>query len=141
MTKRLTAMLACAGLALVSALTVAPAFAAPQPQDVTITITPPVTGGAPAGYRAYRDGTAIGAPCLAPSTGLCAVSGQPIVSGFPDNVGTYVLGVEAFNATGTGPRLNNTVTMTPPVPGAIPKITITVPCATTLPPTCTVVVN
>lgn len=137
MTKRFASILAGAVLACLAPA----AFAAPQPQDMTVTITIPNTGGAPVGYRLYRDGTAIGTPCAPPSAGLCFASGVPVSNALPDNTGVYVIGTEAFNATGTGPRLNSTLTMTPPVPGAIPKITISVPCATTLPPTCTVVVN
>lgn len=104
---------------------------AANPQDATITFSPPTTGGAPTGYRAYRDATLVGP----------VVSGQPLTAFFPADIGTFVVGVEPFNATGAGPRTTATAVLGPTAPGAIPKITITVPCATALPPTCTLVVN
>lgn len=134
MTKRFTARLACAGLALVFALTVVPAaFAAPTPQDVTITFSLPVTGGAPTGYRLFKDGVLVGS--TAPSQVFTAL--------LPDTSGSYQIGVEAFNATGTGQRVTKTVTPTQitQVPGPVQNLTITLSCATTSPPTCTVTVN
>lgn len=129
MTKRFTAQIACAGIALIAVLLLcAPVFAA---QDATFVITPPTTGGAPTGYRVYRDGTLVGP----------VISGQPIPAFFPTDTGTFALGFEAFNVTGAGPRYAASVAINPPAPGAIPKIVITVPCATASPPTCTVVVN
>lgn len=126
--KRFTAVLACASLGMVLLLMVAPVFAA---QDATITFSPPVTGGAPTGYRLFRDGTLIGA----------VATGQTLTALFPNDVGTYQVGVEAFNATGTGQRVTKTVVLGAVVPGPVTNLIITLNCATSSPPTCTVTVN
>jgi hypothetical protein len=104
------------------------AFAA---QDGTITFSPPVTGGAPTGYRLYRDSTLVGT----------VSSGQTLTALFPNDVGVYQIGVEAFNATGAGPRVTQTVTLGAVVPGPVTNLKITLNCATTSPPTCTVTVQ
>jgi hypothetical protein len=108
-----------------------PALAA---QDGTVTFSPPTSGGAPTGYRLYRDGTLVG-----PVT-----SGQTIPGLFPNDTGTYVIGVEALNTAGAGTRVNRTVVLGPPPvqpPGPVINLTINAPCATSNPPTCTIVVT
>lgn len=107
------------------------AFPLAAQQAGTVTFDPPTTGGAPTGYRLYRDSTLIG-----PVT-----SGQTIPGLFPANTGTWVISVEAFNATGPGPKVGKTVTLGPVVPGAVINLTITAPCAVAQPPTCSVVVT
>lgn len=127
--KRLTAWFACACLAVAIALAVPPAaFAA---QDATITFSPPITGGAPTGYRLYRDSTLIGS----------VSSGQTLTALFPNDIGTYAIAVSAFNATGEGPKVTQTVTLGAVVPGPVQNLTITLKCATASPPTCTVIVQ
>jgi len=113
---------------LVLCLLALPAFAA---QNGTITFDVPNTGGAPTGYRLYRDGTLVGA----------VTSGQTFTALFPNDIGTYTIGVEAFNATGAGPRVNKSVVLGPVVPGPVRNLVITLNCATTTPPTCTVTVT
>lgn len=86
------------------------AFAAPG----SILFDPPVTGGAPDGYRLYVDGTLVG----------------PVTSGyemaFPDS-GEVVIGVEAFNASGVS-LVERRVTITPTVPGPVQNLRIEVQC-------------
>lgn len=86
------------------------AFAAPG----AILFDPPVTGGAPDGYRLYVDGTLVG----------------PIVSGhemaFPDS-GEVVIGVEAYNAAGAS-LVEQRVTITPTAPGPVQNLRIEVEC-------------
>jgi hypothetical protein len=100
-------------------------------QAGSVTFSPPTTGGAPTGYRLYRDNTLIG-----PVT-----SGQAIPALFPANTGSWVFAVEAFNATGAGARSAVTATLGPVVPGAPVQITITAPCASANPPTCVITVT
>ena len=102
-------------------------------QAGTVTFGAPTTGGAPTGYRLYRDGTQVG---------TTVTSGQTVANLFPTNTGTWVIGVEAFNTAGAGPRVTRTVTLGPVIqpPGPIPTITITAPCATAVPATCVITV-
>ena|SRR5688572_6752163 len=117
--------LIAAGLLLCLAM---PAFAQ---QSGTVTFGAPTTGGAPTGYRLYRDGTLVG-----PVT-----SGQTVANLFPANTGTWVFAVEAFNATGAGPRVSTTVTLGPPLPGPVINVVIDAPCAKANPPTCVITVS
>lgn len=100
-------------------------------QNGTITFDLPNTGGAPTGFRLYRDNVLVGA----------VASGQTLSALLPGNTGTWTIGVEAFNATGPGPRVNKSVTVGPVVPGPVRNLVITLNCETTNPPTCTVSVN
>jgi len=115
-------------LAVVAVLVALPAF---SQQAGTVTFGAPTTGGAPTGYRLYRDNVLVG-----PVT-----SGQTVANLFPANVGTWAFAVEAFNAAGAGPRLSTTVTLGVPAPGVPVSIVITAPCANATPPTCTISVN
>ncbi len=85
-------------LAAAFVLAALPAFAA---QNGTVTFDVPNTGGAPSGYRLYRDGTLV----------ATVTSGQSVTALSPVDVGTIVLGVEAFNAAGAGPRVNKSYTL------------------------------
>ena len=118
-------------LGLLFALLALPVFAAPQ--DITVTFTPPTVGGAPSGYRLFKDNVLVG-----PVT-----SGQTFPALLTDDGSAHVLGFEAFNTGGTGTRVNRSVTITSVVqpPGPVPTITITAPCALTVPATCTILVN
>lgn len=112
---------------LMAALFAAPVPALAAPQDITVTFDVPTTGGAPTGYRLFKDGTQVGA----------VIPGQKFTAALPGD-GSYVLGVEAFNATGAGARVNRTITVGPLVPGPVGNLVITIACATTTPATCTV---
>jgi len=85
---------------------------------------------APSGYRVYRDGTLVGA--ITPGGSIT----------FPAN-GTFVIGVEGFDADGAGPRVNKQVVVGPPptVPGPVRNFTIIGTCATTNPVTCSFTVS
>ena len=102
-------------------------------QAGTVSFDPPNTGGAPTGYRLYRDNVLVG-----PVT-----SGQTVPNLFPANTGTWVIAVEAFNTAGPGPRSSKTVTLSPPLqpPGAPLNIVIVAPCASATPPTCVITVT
>lgn len=100
-------------------------------QAGTVTFDAPTTGGAPTGYRLYRDNVLVG-----PVT-----SGQTIPNLFPANTGTWVIAVESFNTAGPGPRVTKTVTLGPPPiqpPGPVINVVIDAPCAKASPPTCTI---
>lgn len=99
-------------------------------QAGTVTFDVPSSGGAPTSYRLFRDGTLVGN--LTP--------GQTITALFPSSAGSWVIGVEAVNATGAGPRVNRTVTLGPPLPGPVRNLNITLSCSTATPPTCSVTV-
>jgi len=114
--------------AVLLALIALSAFAA---QNATITFDVPNTGGAPTGYRLFRDGALVGS----------VANGQTLTALFPNDVGTYLIGVEAFNATGAGQRVNKSVVLGDVVPGPVRNLLITLNCATTSPPTCTVVIT
>lgn len=105
------------GRLLFTLLAVSASFAALAAQNGTVTFDVPNTGGAPTGYRLYRDGTLVGS----------VTSGQTFTALFPNDTGTYVIGVEAFNATGPGPRVNKSVTLSPLVPGPVRNVVITCP--------------
>lgn len=96
-------------------------------QSATISFDPPSTGGAPTGYRLYRDGTLVSA----------VTSGQTLTNLFPSNAGSWVIGVEAFNATGPGPRVNQTVTIGPVAPGPVRNVQINCPVPVVTPATVT----
>lgn len=100
-------------------------------QNAAFTFDIPNTGGTPTGYRVYRDNTLVGS----------LTSGQSLNAFFPNDTGTYLVGVEAFNATGPGSRVNKTVVLGPAVPGPVRNLVITLNCATTTPATCTVTVT
>jgi hypothetical protein len=106
-----------------------PAFAAP-PYDATITFTPPITGGAPDGYRLYVDDCATtGAVGTAVGT---VTSGQVFPSLFLAD-GTYAVCVRAFNATGENPNPGPVATVTVndlPLPGPVENLGIQVTCPT-----------
>lgn len=115
------------------------AFPAFAQQSGTVTFDPPATGGAPAGFRLYRDNVLVG-----PVT-----SGQLVAGLFPTNTGSWVFSVETHNAAcgASGlpacPRVNRTVTLGPPPlqpPGPVISVTVDAPCARATPPTCTVTV-
>lgn len=115
-------------------LCVLASFVAYAAQNGTVTFDVPNTGGAPSGYRLFRDGVLVGT----------LTSGQTLTALAPNDVGTYVIGVEAVNATGPGTRVNKTVVLGPPplpVPGPVRNLQITLNCSTTTPPTCTVAVS
>lgn len=112
-----------------AALAAAVALGAHAAQNATITFDVPSTGGAPTGYRVYRDGTLVGA----------VTSGQTLTALFPNDTGTYTIGVEAFNATGAGPRVNKSVVLALAAPGPVRNLVITCPVpATPATVTCTV---
>ncbi len=118
-----------AGL-LLSAFLALPAIAA---QDGTITFDLPNTGGAPSGFRLYRDGAVV----------ATITSGQTVTALAPIDVGTFVIGVEAFNATGPATRVNKTVTLGAvlQVPGPVRNVQIRFACAERTPATCTVTIT
>jgi hypothetical protein len=109
-------------------------------QSGVVNFGAPIAGGAPAGYRLYRDGALVG-----PVT-----AGQTVPNLFPANTGAWTFAVEAHNAAcGTTPlpacprvtpAISPTVLGPPPLlpPGPVINVTITAPCATASPPTCTI---
>jgi len=119
--------------ALLCALAV-PAFAA---QNATITFDVPNTGGAPTGYRLFRDGTLIGA----------VTSGQTLTALFPNDVGTYLVGVESWNAAcgvsplPSCPRVNKSVTLGLAPPGPVRNVVIACPVPEVTPATVTCTVT
>jgi len=115
-------------IAIAAVLLALPAIAA---QNGTITFDVPNTGGAPTGYRLFRDGTIVGS----------VTNGQTFTALSPVDVGTVLLGIESFNATGTGPRVNKSVTLGAVVPGPVRNVVYTFACAQTTPPTCTVTIT
>jgi hypothetical protein len=109
-------------------------------QSGVVNFGPPIAGGAPAGYRLYRDGVLVG-----PVT-----AGQTVANLFPANAGAWTFAVESHNAACGAtplpacPRVTPTISPTvlgpPPLqpPGPVINVTITAPCATASPPTCTI---
>jgi len=102
-------------------------LAAP-PYDVTVTFTPPVTGGAPDGYNLYVDDCAVsGAVGAAVGT---VTSGQT----FPGLIvadGTYQFCVRAFNAAGEQPSAGQVATADIsdlPLPGPVNNLGIQITC-------------
>lgn len=95
-------------------------------QSGTVSFDAPNTGGAPTGYRIYRDNVLVGA----------VTPGQSVTALAPSNAGTWVLGVEAFNATGPGTRVNKSVTIGALPPGPVRNLTFTFSCSTSTPPAC-----
>jgi hypothetical protein len=103
------------------------AQAAP-PYDVTVTFTPPSTGGAPDGFNLYVDDCAVSGP-LGAATGS-VVSGQT----FPSLIladGTYQFCVRAFNAAGENPdpgQVATAIIADLPLPGPVNNLGIQVMC-------------
>ena len=103
------------------------AFAAP-PYDVTVTFSPPLTGGAPDGYNFYIDDCAV--------TGAVGVEVGSVVSGqtFPAIIvadGTYQMCVRAFNAAGEQPNPGQVATANIsdlPLPGVVENLGVQVTC-------------
>jgi hypothetical protein len=107
------------------------ALPAAAQQAGTVSFGAPTTGGAPSGCRLFRDTTALGT----------VTSGQSVPNLFPAASGTWTFGVECFNASGAGPRVDTRVTLGPPLPGAPVQIVITAPCLSAVPPTCAITVT
>lgn len=116
---------------LIAALLVLVALPAFAQQSGVVQFDPPNTGGAPTGYRLYRDNVLVGA----------VTPGQTVSALFPSSAGSWTIAVEAFNSTGPGPKVSKLVTLGPVVPGPVRNLVITLNCATTSPPTCTVAVT
>ncbi len=101
-------------------------YSAP-PYDVTVTFTPPITGGAPDGYNFYVDDCAVSGSVGA---GISVTSGQT----FPALIvadGTYQMCVRSFNAAGENPDPGQVATVVIndlPLPGPINSIGIQVTC-------------
>lgn len=112
-------------LILVMGLLAMPIHAAP-PYDVTVTYSPPLTGGPPDGYNLYLDDCVVSGPVAAP-VGL-VTSGQE----FPALIladGTYQLCVRAFNAEGEQVDPGAVVpldTLMSLIPGALESLTINI---------------
>jgi hypothetical protein len=102
------------------------ALAAP-PYDVTVTFSPPLTGGPPDGYNLYVDDCAVSGPVGAPTL---VTSGQT----FPGLIladGTYDFCVRAFNAAGENPdpgQVATAVINDLPLPGPVENLGIQVVC-------------
>ena len=103
------------------------AFAAP-PYDVTVTFSPPITGGAPDGYNLYVDDCAV--------TGAIGSPAGTVTSGqtFPGLIvadGTYQFCVRPFNAAGEQPNPGQVATADIsdlPIPGPVNSLGIQVDC-------------
>ncbi len=103
------------------------ALAAP-PYDVTVTFSPPTTGGAPDGFNLYIDDCAV--------TGAIGASAGTVTSGqtFPGLIvadGTYQFCVRAFNAAGEQPdpgQVATAVISDLPIPGPVNSLGIQVDC-------------
>lgn len=105
------------------------AFGAP-PYDVTLTFSPPSTGGTPDGFSFYIDDCAI--------TGAVGTPIGSVVSGqtFPAVLvadGTYLMCVRAFNAAGENPDPGQVATVIVndlALPGPVNNLGIQVTCPT-----------
>jgi len=95
-------------------------------ESATVLFDPPSSGGAPTGYRLYRDNVLV----------VTVTAGQTIPNLAPDaNPHTYAL--EAFNATGPGPRVTFGPTSPGPLPPGPPRnFRLVFDCAVATPPTC-----
>ena len=120
------------------------AFAAP-PYDITVTFSPPTTGGAPVGYNFYVDDCAITGPVGAPVSPaydpLVLVTVPPssgVFSGktYPGLIvadGTYQFCVRAVSAAGeqSNPgQVATAVISDLPLPGPVNNLGIQVTCPT-----------
>ena len=105
------------------------ALAAP-PYDVTVTFSPPLSGGVPDGYNLYVDDCAVSGPIGSAEGSV--TSGQT----FPSLIladGTYEFCVRAFNAAGENPDPGQVATAIIddlPLPGAVENLGIQVTCPT-----------
>ena len=100
------------------------ALSAP-PYDVTVTFSPPTTGGAPDGYNLYIDDCAATGPVGA---GMSVTSGQKFLSALTVD-GTYLLCVRAFNTEGVQPGPGAVVpvdTLMDLIPGELQSLTINI---------------
>ncbi len=103
------------------------ALAAP-PYDVTVTFSPPTTGGAPDGYNLYVDDCAVTGPVAAAASSV--TSGQT----FPALIvadGTYQFCVRPFNTAGEQPNPGQVATAIIsdlPLPGPVNSLGIQVDC-------------
>ena len=106
-------------------LLVAPVVLTAPPYDVTVTFSPPLTGGAPDGYNFYVDDCAVTGPVDA---GVSVTSEQK----FPALIladGTYQLCVRAFNAEGEQADPGAVVpldTLLGLIPGELESLTINI---------------
>ena len=103
------------------------AFAAP-PYDITVTFSPPITGGAPDGFNLYVDDCALTGAVLSPAGTV--TSGQT----FPGLIvadGTYQFCVRPFNSAGEQPDPGQVATADIadlPIPGPVNSLGIQVDC-------------
>lgn len=127
-------------LIVVAALLCLPLPAAAQPSG-TVTFVAPSTGGVPSSFRLFRDTTDLGAVVVGTNT---------VANMFPASTGTWTFAIESRNAAcGASPlptcaRVTQSYTLGPPPlqpPGPVINVTISAPCATASPPTCTVTVT
>jgi len=101
---------------------------AAPPYDVTVTFSPPASGGAPDGYRLYVDDCAVGG-AVGSSVGT-VTSGQT----FPGLItadGTYQFCVRPFNAAGEQPdpgQVATAIISDLPIPGPVNSLGIQVDC-------------
>jgi hypothetical protein len=103
------------------------ALAAP-PYDVTVTFSPPLTGGAPDGYNLYVDDCAVTGPVGAAVGSV--TSGQTFL-GLILADGTYDFCVRAFNVAGENPdpgQVATAVINDLPLPGPVENLGIQVVC-------------
>ena len=102
-------------------------FAAP-PYDVTVTFSPPTTGGAPDGYNLYVDDCVVtGAVGAAVAT---VTSGQTFL-GLIAADGTYQFCVRPFNTAGEQPdpgQVATAIISDLPLPGPVNNLGIQVTC-------------
>ena len=95
------------------------------PYSVTVTYSPPITGGVPDGYNLYIDDCAATGPVGA---GMSVTSGQKILSALTVD-GTYLLCVRAFNTAGVQPGPGAVVpvdTLMNLIPGELQSLTINI---------------
>ncbi len=103
------------------------ALAAP-PYDVTVTFSPPSSGGAVNGYNLYVDDCAV--------SGAIGAAAGTVTSGqtFPSLIvadGTYQFCVRAFNAAGEQPdpgQVATAIISDLPIPGPIQNLGIQITC-------------
>jgi hypothetical protein len=123
----LTQVAAMCGFALFASMCAAVAFAAP-PYDITVTFTPPITGGAPDGYNFYVGDCLATGPTAAP---VGTVTSNQTFTGLITADGTYQMCVRAFNAAGENPDPGPVATVTIadiPLPGTVQNLNVTVDC-------------
>lgn len=121
-------------LSLFCALFASVALSAPASYDVSVSFSPPTTGGAPDGYNFYVDDCAVSGALGAPA-GSVPLGGEAgtTFAGLLTSIGTYEMCVRAFNAAGEQPDPGQvaTVNIVENAPGVIGGFDVQITCRDT----------